>query len=98
MTDADESNLYSSADVAKIFRVDVKTVGRWADRGEFEKRGIKIQYTIGGHRRFFKDEIHKLFQLMLEGRLYEDDPRNTTGRAGRIDDLREEDSGDSESE
>lgn len=93
--------LYSSADVARIFRVDVKTVSRWAERGEFEKRGVTVHHTIGGHRRYFKTEIHKLFTLMLDGKLYNEDGTphtNETGSLSRIDDLPEEDSDYSESE
>lgn len=81
--EAVEPELYSSSDVARIFRVDVKTVSRWADRGEFERRGVKVHHTIGGHRRYAKEEIHKLFQLMLDGKLYEDDEAGP-GKASRI--------------
>lgn len=94
MSDSSEKELYSSADVAKIFRVDVKTVSRWVDRGEFERRGVTVHHTIGGHRRYFKDEIHKLFQLMLQGKLHEDDPGNAgeTTSISTIADLDDEDS------
>ena len=102
MTDEEPlaNELYSSADVAKIFRVDVKTVSRWADRGEFDRRGVTVHHTIGGHRRYYKEDIHKLFQLMLDGKLYEDDPNKSAqaGRPSRIDDLPSESSDNSNSE
>lgn len=89
VTDPTEEELYSSQDVARIFAVDVKTVSRWADRGEFDRRNVPVYHTIGGHRRFLKKDIVKLYNLMLEGKLYdEDQPSNRTKetrsrRAGR---------------
>lgn len=82
---ADE--LYNTMDIARIFRVSTKTVTRWAEKGEFERRGVHVRHTIGGHRRFDKEEIHKLFQLMLDGKLYEDDSDNPRKAASpsRID-------------
>jgi excisionase family DNA binding protein len=41
------------ADVAALFRVGPKTVGRWADEGRL--RSIR---TPGGHRRFFADNVY----------------------------------------
>lgn len=96
-----EPELYSSSDVARIFRVDVKTVSRWADRGEFERRGVQVKHTIGGHRRFIKEEIHQLFQLMLDGKLHNEDdsakPRKA-GRPSRINDIPAQDSDNSKPE
>ena len=82
--DSVEQELYSSTEVAKIFRVDPKTVARWADRGEFDLRGVTVHHTIGGHRRYVKEEIHKLFQLMLEGKLYNETDGAKSGQAGRV--------------
>jgi excisionase family DNA binding protein len=44
--------LLTPGEVARTFRVDSKTVTRWAKAG-------KLNYirTLGGHRRFFKHEI-----------------------------------------
>lgn len=78
----DSEKLYSAQDVAKIFRVSTKTVMRWAQpEGEFNKRNVQVLTTIGGHRRFFAEEIHQLFQLMLEGKLYDDDDPTNRGKA-----------------
>jgi transposase len=73
VADLEEVNteLYSAQDVANIFRVSTKTVSRWSKPGgNFEIRNVQILNTIGGHKRYYQEEIHQLFQLMLEGRLY----------------------------
>jgi excisionase family DNA binding protein len=44
--------LMTPAEVAEAFRVDVKTVGRWAKEGK-----LTSIRTLGGHRRFRRDEI-----------------------------------------
>lgn len=49
--------LMSSGDVAKMFRVDPKTVTRWAKQGK-----IKSVKTPGGHRRYFESDIMSLFK------------------------------------
>ncbi len=47
--------LLTPADVAVIFRVDPKTVTRWAAAGR-----ITSIRTPGGHRRFRKSEVDRL--------------------------------------
>lgn len=47
--------LMTPGEVADLWKVDPKTVTRWAERGLLNS--IK---TPGGHTRFFQDEIHKL--------------------------------------
>jgi excisionase family DNA binding protein len=47
-----DTRLLTPAEVAGVFRVDVKTVTRWANAG----RLTSIR-TLGGHRRFREDEI-----------------------------------------
>lgn len=44
--------LLTPAEVAALFRVDTKTVARWADAGKISQ--VK---TLGGHRRFRVAEI-----------------------------------------
>lgn len=79
------TKLYSTQDVARIFKVDVKTVSRWAkEGGEFERRNVQVLTTIGGHRRFFEEEIHELFNLMLEGKLYNEDERGNIDKAAGV--------------
>jgi len=43
------------AEVASLFRVDPKTVTRWADAGK-----MTAVRTLGGHRRYRADEVHNL--------------------------------------
>ena len=40
------------AEVAELFRVDPKTVTRWADAGK-----ISAVRTLGGHRRYQRDQV-----------------------------------------
>jgi len=47
--------LLTPGEVARIFRVDPKTVTRWAAAGR-----IKSICTPGGHRRFYRSEVNKL--------------------------------------
>lgn len=47
--------LLTPAEVAKIFRVDPKTVTRWAQSGK-----ISFVRTLGGHRRFPSGEVARL--------------------------------------
>ncbi|NYG59698.1 excisionase family DNA binding protein [Nocardioides daedukensis] len=52
-TDAD--NLLTPSEVAALFRVDPKTVTRWAKAGK-----IGSIRTLGGHRRFRESEVMEL--------------------------------------
>ena len=45
----------TSAEVAALFRVDVKTVARWTKQGK-----LACFRTAGGHRRFDRQVIEKL--------------------------------------
>ena len=47
--------LLTPGEVATMFRVDPKTVTRWANAGK-----ITSVRTLGGHRRFSEDEIRAL--------------------------------------
>jgi excisionase family DNA binding protein len=49
--------LLTPAEVAKIFRVDPKTVTRWAKAGK-----ITAIRTLGGHRRYRQSEIQALIK------------------------------------
>lgn len=52
------STLMTPGEVAKLFRVDPKTVTRWATAGK-----LRHTRTPGGHVRFYRDEI----TAMVEG-------------------------------
>lgn len=43
-------------EVALLFRVDPKTVTRWAEIGR-----IECHRTVGGHRRFSKEEVYRKY-------------------------------------
>jgi excisionase family DNA binding protein len=49
-----ENELLTPAEVAAMFRVNPKTVTRWARAGK-----ISAVRTLGGHRRFRADEIRR---------------------------------------
>ena len=51
----DAEALLTPAEVASMFRVDPKTVTRWADKGQ-----LGSIRTLGGHRRFPESEVRAL--------------------------------------
>lgn len=50
-----EDRLLLPGEVAKMFRVDPKTVTRWAAKGL-----LKSIRTPGGHRRYWESEVRNL--------------------------------------
>lgn len=58
--------LLTPSEVAGLFRVDPKTVTRWAKSGK-----LTAIRTLGGHRRYRKSEVEKLLisnsQSLAEG-------------------------------
>ena len=52
-----QENLLTPAEVAALFRVDPKTVTRWAKAGKLTP--IK---TLGGHRRYKESEVRSLLK------------------------------------
>ncbi len=55
--------LLTPSEVATLFRVDPKTVTRWAKAGK-----ISAIRTLGGHRRFHEDEVRTLLGGVPEQR------------------------------
>ncbi|MDR2702901.1 MAG: BldC family transcriptional regulator [Cellulomonadaceae bacterium] len=51
----ESENLLTPGEVATMFRVDPKTVSRWANDGK-----LSAYRTLGGHRRFKEDEVLEL--------------------------------------
>ena len=50
-----QENLLTPAEVAALFRVDPKTVTRWAKAGK-----LTAVRTLGGHRRYRQSEVQSL--------------------------------------
>jgi excisionase family DNA binding protein len=57
MPAAERNDLLTPAEVAVLFRVNPKTVTRWARAGK-----ISAIRTLGGHRRFRRDEIETVLR------------------------------------
>jgi excisionase family DNA binding protein len=57
MTAPQNNDLLTPAEVAVLFRVNPKTVTRWARAGK-----ISAIRTLGGHRRFRRDEIEAVLR------------------------------------
>ena len=51
----DAEALMTPAEVASLFRVDPKTVTRWAEAGK-----LTAVRTLGGHRRYRENEVQYL--------------------------------------
>lgn len=54
----DHETLLTPAEVASLFRVDPKTVTRWAKAGK-----LTAIRTLGGHRRYRQSEVQSLLNL-----------------------------------
>jgi excisionase family DNA binding protein len=54
--------LLTPAEVAAMFRVNPKTVTRWARAGK-----ISAIRTLGGHRRFRSSEVRRFLEELEEG-------------------------------
>jgi excisionase family DNA binding protein len=69
----DAEHLLTPAEVAALFRVDPKTVTRWAKAGK-----LSSIRTLGGHRRYRAAEVHALLQSQLPSRRFDGpgDPRD----------------------
>lgn len=55
MVNSESEILLTPAEVASLFRVDPKTVTRWARAGK-----LTPIRTLGGHRRYRKSEVESL--------------------------------------
>ena len=56
--------LLTPAEVATLFRVDPKTVTRWAKAGK-----LTAIRTLGGHRRYRQSEVQNLLKSNLDKRV-----------------------------
>jgi len=55
LTSSNQEKLLTPAEVASLFRVDPKTVTRWAKAGK-----LTSIRTLGGHRRYKESEVKAL--------------------------------------
>ncbi|MGI8535323.1 MAG: BldC family transcriptional regulator [Mycobacteriales bacterium] len=56
----DSQTLLTPAEVAALFRVDPKTVTRWAKAGK-----LTSIRTLGGHRRYLETEVKQLLHGVI---------------------------------
>ncbi|WP_283139171.1 BldC family transcriptional regulator [Rhizohabitans arisaemae] len=70
--ESSSERLLTPGEVAALFRVDPKTVTRWAAAGR-----ISSIRTPGGHRRFRESEVHALLrgEEIIAERVNGDSPR-----------------------
>jgi excisionase family DNA binding protein len=59
---AGDERLLTPAEVAALFRVDPKTVTRWAKAGK-----LSSIRTLGGHRRYWETEVRRLLDQSAIG-------------------------------
>ena len=64
-----QEKLLTPAEVAKLFRVDPKTVTRWAKAGK-----LTSIRTLGGHRRYKESEVKALLKTIT--------PNTTSNQVG----------------
>ncbi len=57
MAEQEHDRLLTPGEVARLFRVDPKTVSRWAKVGRLSRTR-----TPGGHNRFRQSEVRKLLE------------------------------------
>jgi len=60
LSSTNQEKLLTPAEVASLFRVDPKTVTRWAKAGKLTS--IK---TLGGHRRYKESEVKELLKSVI---------------------------------
>lgn len=66
MTEDEEVFWYTPNEVAKLFRVDPKTLGRWEREGRFTRYRVQVIRTPGNHRRFLKADIDRMVDKLSE--------------------------------
>jgi excisionase family DNA binding protein len=59
---SNQEKLLTPAEVASLFRVDPKTVTRWAKAGK-----LTSIRTLGGHRRYRESEVKALLKSISPG-------------------------------
>ena len=62
LSPSSQENLLTPSEVAALFRVDPKTVTRWAKAGK-----LTSIRTLGGHRRYKESEVKVLLKSISPG-------------------------------
>jgi excisionase family DNA binding protein len=57
-----EKEYLTPGEVARLLHVSPKTVNRWANEGR-----IRCMVTLGGHRRFRRDDVEVALERMADG-------------------------------
>ena len=65
LTSSNQEKLLTPAEVASLFRVDPKTVTRWAKAGK-----LTSIRTLGGHRRYKESEVRALLKSIAPANSY----------------------------
>jgi excisionase family DNA binding protein len=71
---SNQEKLLTPAEVAALFRVDPKTVTRWAKAGK-----LSAIRTLGGHRRYKESEVKSLLKSTML-----DNPENSRSLNGHL--------------
>jgi excisionase family DNA binding protein len=61
LSPSNQERLLTPAEVASLFRVDPKTVTRWAKAGK-----LNSIRTLGGHRRYRESEVRGLLKSITQ--------------------------------
>ncbi|OII61150.1 hypothetical protein BJP40_06385 [Streptomyces sp. CC53] len=56
---ANEDKFMRPAEAARLFGVDTRTIMRWSAAGK-----LRSVQTLGGHRRYFREEVMRLWGEM----------------------------------
>lgn len=62
MNEVTENEYLTAGEVARLLHVSPKTISRWAT----DER-IPCLVTLGGHRRFHRDDVEEVRRRMAEG-------------------------------
>lgn len=71
MTNLPKEPMYGTTDLCGIFQVDSRTIARWVEKGAFQRAGVSVFKTFGGHRRFLKSEVDAMYEKWMKGELNE---------------------------
>jgi excisionase family DNA binding protein len=63
LSTSNQEKLLTPAEVAALFRVDPKTVTRWAKAGK-----LTSIRTLGGHRRYKESEVKELLKSITQSK------------------------------